>query len=1337
MGNDGSIDLDALAAHLTGLGDPPVLDGADTALPDRLRSALTTFSGRTLAGIAGSGRPQIDQGRTTLTLALTCVASAWPADAKVATTVQSANLTVTRSGAVTLTLDGRFDGIAVVVTLEATDPGGSRATVRPPHPGAFTLDALAGKLAGNEIWRSIETGLKDLGLERALGLVSGIDYHFEQDSSDGPDSEVVTSTAVATACTLGDLALDVELWPTERRLSGGLHERRPLGVTQLLSSFGLPVIDVPTALTITELDFAAGLGDTYRITASLAGDWSIGHLTLRELSVSVSYNTFEKFVVRFSGSAQLGSVPVAVSAAKSTGAEGNWSFEGGIPANDQLTMGALLAHMGLTGAPQPVETLALKSLWFSYRTGGGDFSASCQGGLEIAEGITASVGIAITRDGKGSRYQGTLPVGEVELDLLFDAERGTDAFVAAYRNSGGDAIALRDWVAAISTELAAEIPGSLRIGLTDAKIIRVKPAAGPAVFAIGFDLSAGIDLAQLPLIGGFLSSMGALGVDNLQILYSTGAIDATTTAALDALLARFKVVPLPSKGLAKGIAVQAELRIGTSTTPVALGLPADSSGSPGAPASGTSEPSATPAASGPAGRASGGVPATANTPPAASSGPGVWISVQKQLGILQVNRIGVLYQSSTLKFALDAAVTLGPLQLTFDGLVVGSRLDKFAPTFGLSGLSLAVTTPSITISGGLLHVPTPPAGVEFQYDGTAVIAGQSFALGAVGSYAQLVGGDPSLFIFAQLNAQLGEPPVVVSALMAGFGYNRALVVPSAREVPNFPLLALNGPDRKPTEVLDVLEGRLPASPEMPARQWIPPDKGSYWLAAGVELTLFELVKTKLVLIAEFGHEFIIALLGTATLQLPQAGQSPRTYVYAELGLQASLRPAQGTLIAQAQLSDASYVLVKDCHLTGGFAAAVWFGPNPNAGQFVITLGGYHPGFNRPSYYPVVPRLGIRWIPSTAVSIIGGAYLAVTPSCAMAGTGIDVLFHEGPIRAWFTSHADLLVAWNPFHFTATIAISVGASVRIDTWLFHGEVGVSVGARLALWGPPTGGSVSVHLLVYTVTIGFGADPDRGRTAPLTWVQLAGMLPERAKILGLTPVSGLDGTVPDTGSGERSSNGQRWLMRARDLRFTTGSAIPASRLQMGGESVETGADIDVRPMNLTGVTGVHQLTVRYQGRPVEGWTVTARRQHLAASLWGAPPVPFSHQPARPSADLVANLLFGCAVQAPRPVLAGSRGVFPLSEYDGEEIPPGLSPLPPDPAVDSDHLFAPDPAALQLLGEIDSDQVRGRRDQVFAALADAELCTGSNDRLTGLASGAGHLYSQAPMIRKAGAPQ
>ena len=59
------------------------------------------------------------------------------------------------------------------------------------------------------------------------------------------------------------------------------------------------------------------------------------------------------------------------------------------------------------------------------------------------------------------------------------------------------------------------------------------------------------------------------------------------------------------------------------------------------------------------------------------------------------------------------------------------------------------------------------------------------------------------------------------------------------------------------------------------------------------------------------------------------------------------------------LAPSSFLLDPACHLTGGFAFCLWFGDNPHAGDFVVTIGGYHPAFAPPSYYPVVPRSGSR------------------------------------------------------------------------------------------------------------------------------------------------------------------------------------------------------------------------------------------------------------------------------------------------------------------------------------------------------------------------------------------
>ncbi|MGW4797781.1 DUF6603 domain-containing protein, partial [Nonomuraea sp. NPDC004297] len=764
------------------------------------------------------------------------------------------------------------------------------------------------------------------------------------------------------------------------------------------------------------------------------------------------------------------------------------------------------------------------------------------------------------------------------------------------------------------------------------------------------------------------------------------------------------------------------------STPIALGVPATN-----APAPSGGGQSRAPATQG-----------SGSAPSGKAGSTGQWITVQKKLGVVQINRVGVIYQHNVLLFALDAGVTLGPLSMTFDGLAVGSPLNKFEPTFNLDGLGISYDAPPVRISAALLHLPDDllAPGVAFQYDGTATIALPDFSLAAIGSYAQLTSGEPSLFVFAQLEGPLLElPPVLINGLMAGFGFNRELAMPSAAEVTGYPLLVLNkqGPDAnqdKPSYVLDVLEGREPAVPGTTPRQWIAPREGSYWLALGVEFNIADVVNAKVLLAAEFGHELVLAVLGIATLQLPQPSESAtRTYVYAELGLEAVIQPNQGSFELAAQLSPASYVLTPACHLTGGFACAFWYGPHPNAGQFVITLGGYHPAFQVPAHYPKVPRLGIDWTVSDCVSIKAQAYLAVTPSCAMAGGRLEAVFHSGPLRAWFTAQADLLVSWRPFHFDASISVSIGASLKVDVLFVHKTLTASVGADLALWGPPTGGVVSAHLLCITVTVSFGAGRHGSGSKTLAWEEFAGLLPQSQDMITIAPVSGLDKSVDD------GQGGKRWLVRARDLRLFTQSAIPASHLRFGEQPLaasdpDDGPLVDIRPMKLGGLVGEHRLRLFFEDEPAsaDAWTLTPRVRTVPAQLWGAPLTLLEEFFGRPTADVVTGLPVGYDLQAPRPDLAASRGVFPLSEYTEDELPPGVSPLPPHPAANADFASADDPSCVDLIGRTDQADARTGRDQLYAALADAKLFTGPNDPLTHLARDAGHLFSQAPMTQDTG---
>ncbi|MGY5134892.1 DUF6603 domain-containing protein, partial [Streptomyces nigrescens] len=525
-GGQPPVDLEALRAHILTLGSPPTLTSVDAQLPDSLRDVLTAFPHGTLQGATGSGPPEIDPEGTRLTLPLVCASQEWPAGTAMALVVTGVTVTVTAEGSTTLLLGAVHDKTDVTATVTADGPGRLAAAVRPGRPGAFAgaLETLGRAFAGDAVWEVTAAGLQEFAF--SPDHVAGFDYRL--DRKDGAYS--ATSMAVVAALDLKApggataLGLDISLWFPDLRVTGRLRGGEAVDVRELLTSFGMPVAEVPDGLGSAELSFAADLGDAYLVRTKLTGTWEIAPgLTLRGLSLDLSYSRDENFVARFGGTVSLGqAISIDVSAAQVGGGQG-WSFYGGLTAGTSFGIRDVVSALGLTDVPGPVESLALTSLWVSHTTGTVRTEFVCQGDLTIADGLTVSLGVAVTRDSTGVRYGGTLDVDGFRFDLLFDtAGGGTGVFVATYRAAGDDSlrVSLRDWIAALFPEAADGIPADLSIALDSAKFARVKPPGGAPRFCVGLDLSARLDLSALPLVGEYLPAAGDLGIENLQVVYS-------------------------------------------------------------------------------------------------------------------------------------------------------------------------------------------------------------------------------------------------------------------------------------------------------------------------------------------------------------------------------------------------------------------------------------------------------------------------------------------------------------------------------------------------------------------------------------------------------------------------------------------------------------------------------------------------------------------------------------------------------------------------------------------------------------------------------------------------
>lgn len=1246
------------------------------------------------------------------------------------------------------------------------------AFVEPSQGDAFPgLSALASWIGGNSLSGDVSSGFSSVnigtsGFDAAIAKVS-VGFKWQ--------TIALNYLEIQSLLTVGALKLDVLLRLPEIEVSGGLHAGEAVKVKDMLASYQLPTDGVPDDLSINAVDFQARpKAGFYSVGVTVDNIWKIGPVNFEEVSALVSYDSAAGASGNFYCLLGVGATAKLNLEADYVAGSG-WRFSGGTAPGTTLAIGDLISDLatkfGITSVPGPIASLTLSNLNVSYETGTGKFNFTCIGGFDVAETpvtLTVTIDVKPTQQGDAAKtdtvtgtkgysatFGGKVAFSGLEFNLVFNTQStGVNVFVAAYRHDekSPPTINLHDIVAEVSKDLASAVPASLSIDLKAVKFIFLQQPQQPRQFSFGLELGASISLSDLPLVGDKLPSAETIGVKSLQIGYSNLAFTKAQADIINPLLPQ-GVSPIPDAGLAQGVNVAATLQLGPSTKlPLLLG---GGDGQSQKPPPGTTNAPTQPVAG------------TTNAPTAPASSI-KWFNVQKQFGVFNFKRIGVQYKENVLLFSLDAALTLGPLTFSMAGLSFGSPLTKFAPVFDLDGLGIAYVKPPLEIMGAILKVPRAelPKDVEFQFDGMVVIKTAKYSISGIASYAQMKSGDPSLFVFAQLEAALGGPPAFfITGLMAGFGFNRKLELPAQDEVADFPLLALGQPPapgqqaekQDPMHVLDVLEGRAPVKPGV-QKAWIKPSPGDYWVAAGIQVTHFGIVTSRMLLVVEFGNEFQIALLGLATLQLPQAETGLPSYVYVQVQLMAVLRPQEGFFGLTAILSNNSFLIAPACRLTGGLAFYLWFGPNEHAGEFVVTLGGYHPAFKPPSYYPQVPRLGFNWAVSDTVTVKGDAYFALTPSCVMAGGGLEVLFHSGDLRAWFTAHADLLVSWRPFFFLAHIDVDIGVSYRLNLLFCHKTISISVGATVDLWGPPTGGRAHVHLSILSFTVGFGADETGQNNTALGWGDFKSLLPAPADVCKVSVSSGLFKSQESA----TSNSGKAWVVRASNFSYFTQSAIPASHLSYGGPphasalmvnadggSADGGNDgsaakvlyaaadpaVDIRPMNLSGVTSTHNLSlfknsITSKPADVSKWSLTPRHQNVPESLWGAPPEPFTQIPGRPAAKVIPQQLVGYEVQAPQPTIGHTRGVVPLSELSEEYVvPPGAAPISTGVNASPDYVPGFDDKSIGLIAALMQAQARGARDALYGALSGAQVYAGANGALDRMAATAAHIFSDPPL--------
>ncbi|KAH8797908.1 hypothetical protein F5884DRAFT_758905 [Xylogone sp. PMI_703] len=525
-------------------------------------------------------------------------------------------------------------------------------------------------------------------------------------------------------------------------------------------------------------------------------------------------------------------------------------------------------------------------------------------------------------------------------------------------------------------------------------------------------------------------------------------------------------------------------------------------------------------------------------------------STKKSVGSLSIQNIGIQLKDGYLYVHVDATIALGPIQMTLVGFAIGLPLSDF--NFNklgdirlddlhvrLDGMNISLNSPPLLVAGMFVDKTTATSEL---YQGGISLSIMPYTLLAIGAYERVFATPTtrehkSVFVFARLDGPLLTLEFAeVTGVKAGFGYNSLMKLPDIAQVTSFPLVESS-----------TVDGSNPMAVLASFNTWVSAQDGPLWLAIGMKIFALEVLSLDAALLLSFNPTPVIAIVADAIATMPPDTPRQKCFLYVEIGMIAALDIAAGSLRVEAQLSPNSFILYPACHLTGGFALCYWFGFSPFAGDFVFTVGGYHPAYKAPAHYPNPPS--------------GEAFFAIMPKACMGGGRLLAVFNAGVLGAHFEAWASFLINFKPFFFIGDIGVSVGVSFEIDFWIIHIHIGVDLGAKLRLQGPPFGGFVHVDFYVFGFDIYFG--DQNNDPGALDWDAFLALVkqpgPSTTDITKSNPNLLLivieQGSVDEKTVNGAKITGDKWYVRAGSFKFRVESkfALSQTRCGDGTKSIE----------------------------------------------------------------------------------------------------------------------------------------------------------------------------------------
>lgn len=817
-------------------------------------------------------------------------------------------------------------------------------------------------------------------------------------------------------------------------------------------------------------------------------------------------------------------------------------------------MASLTDQLGLPAPtlPDPIAKLGIQKLALALDTRDHSFSLDC---VLDWQKPGSNLVLHVDKSTDALTVTASLVLGDLVFRVAF-VDGKAPVFVAVFEAAGARGLTLQTLLSAVGGEdIAKAIEGAgLDLGIKAAALA----LDNREKILLATEIAAGIDLSKLgdlPLFGTLMPNDAELGMTLTALFQSKGFDGGALAVARDQMAA----IELPEK-IPDDLSVVATLELGGEPIHVDLG----------------STSGALDSATAPDVADSAGPPATTPTLE--------WTEIDKSIGPIHLSRFGYAMTTSpdhAIDIALDGSLSIAGLTVDLDGLGARYDFDTKTVTPHLQGLSIDFKQGPLEIGGAFLNN-------NGDFAGGLTIGTEKFALHAMGAFTMLDGA-PSMFAYGVLDMPLGGPPFFfVEGLAAGFGVHRKMRMPEISEVHSHPLIAGASAGPPPQGTVD------PGSELRKLHDFVTPKLGEYFFAAGVKFNSFRLLHGFGVVIVSLGDSFEVDLIGTATFSTPP-DLPPEIPAFArvELDLIARFAPSEGLCQVEARLNPKSYVYGPMCHLSGGFAFYSWF-TGERAGDFVLSIGGYHPDFVPPEGYPDVPRVELKYQVTPEVYLKGDAYFALTPSAVMAGGSLHAQVNIDALHAWADLTVDFLMTWEPFHYDARVHIEVGAEWKVFS--------TTAAADLHIWGPKFGGIAKVDWSVFSFDVDFGGGTPRppAKMKPeafkASFLDVSGPGDEN-NILGAVIAAGTIGTTPDGHP----------IVADRGLKFGISSRVPIAKAQVTQKRVAAVAQdkLHLAPMG-GGALGTSDLTVAINhighGPLKDKFTVRAVASQFPSALWGS---------------------------------------------------------------------------------------------------------------------------------------